>query len=272
MLINGRKQDTVPASDRGLQYGDGLFETIAVVAGQPCLWQRHVQRLLSGCERLSIPAPDVGQLYGEVLQEISEREQGVIRVTLTRGSGERGYAPPQVINPTRIVQWCESRLPVPGVAPDPIVIRLCNSRLGRNPGLAGLKHLNRLEQVMARSEWNDPAIQEGLMRDSDGNVIECTSSNLFLLQQGRLLTPDLKNCGVAGIMRDLVIDTAKQLGMAASVCDITLDQVREAESLFVTNSLTGIRPVRMLESRQFKVDLIPAQLIDRVMDRGFSHA
>jgi len=271
LLINGHLQDSVPATDRGLQYGDGLFETIAVVEGHPCLWRRHVQRLMAGCDRLGIPAPAPEQLYDEVVQEIGERAEGVIRITLTRGSGERGYAAPAVVHPTRIVQWSKGRLPLPGTALNPIVATICKTRLGRNPVLAGLKHLNRLEQVMARSEWSDPSIQEGVMCDSDGYVIECTSSNLFLLRRGHLLTPDLKNCGVAGIMRGLVIDTAKRLGMAVTVCDITLEQVRGADALFVTNSLTGIRPVRMLETQAFSCDAIPAELVDSVMTRGFGH-
>ncbi|MCW8907538.1 MAG: aminodeoxychorismate lyase [Sedimenticola sp.] len=271
MLINGRKQDTVPAIDRGLQYGDGLFETIAVVEGYPCLWQRHMQRLSAGCDRLCIPVPDSKLLYDEVLEEIAGRAQGVIRITLTRGPGERGYSLPPVVHSTRIVQWSEGRPPMPGAAVDSIVARICRTRLGINPALAGLKHLNRLEQVMARSEWSDPSIQEGVMCDSDGYVIECTSSNLFLLWRGHLLTPNLKNCGVAGIMRGLVMDTAKGLGMKVSVSDITLEQVMGADALFVTNSLTGIRPVRMLETQAFAYDAIPAELVDSVMSQGFSH-
>lgn len=273
LLINGCKASCIPATDRGLLYGDGVFETMAVVEGYPCLWQRHLDRMLQGCDRLLIPPPDPEQLHEEVLQEIARHGQqtGIIRITLTRGSGKRGYAAPPDSSTRRIVQWSNGTIPVAGSDIQSIAVRICSTRLGRNPLLAGLKHLNRLEQVMARSEWSDPAIHEGIMLDSGARVIECTSSNLFLVRQDQLITPDLKNCGVAGIMRGLVLEVASSLRLACSVTDITLDELNTADSLFVTNSLTGIRPVRELAERPFLSASIPSGLIDAVMQQGFSH-
>ena len=271
MIVNGIPETRIPAIDRGLQYGDGLFETVTIENGYPCLWRQHTERLLSGCARLGITAPDLNQLHEEVIREIGPEKQGVIKITLTRGPGERGYKPQPDIEPTRIINWSAKPEFPEQVCQRGIVARLCSTRLGWNPALAGLKHLNRLEQVLARSEWGDPSILEGLMMDTADYVIEGTSSNLFVVQGNRIYTPDLSRCGVAGVMQGLVLEVAKSLDIPVIITDLSLQDLWTADGLFITNSLIGIWPIRELSGQEFSVDAIPERLMETVMSQGFQN-
>jgi 4-amino-4-deoxychorismate lyase len=271
LLINGKSENFIDAADRGLQYGDGLFETLAVVGGRPCLWHLHMQRLSRGCERLKIPFPGSDQLLHEVLQELGSTERAVVKIILTRGCGGRGYRPPAVINPNRMV----FSFPWPGYPQDAqrdgVKVGVCSTRLGLNPGLAGLKTLNRLEQVLAQSEWKEGSVAEGLMLDTNDHVIEGTMSNLFLLRGGILITPDLSHCGTAGVMRELIIDTVRRRKLELKVGTVGLDDLREADGLFLSNSLIGIWPVRELAGRTFDPRAIDPPLVNEVLERGFQH-
>ena len=270
MLINGSASATISALDRGLHYGDGLFETLAVVAGEPCLWQRHMTRLELGCRRLGIEFPDANRLLEEVYLEIGERSHGVVKIILTRGSGGRGYRPAQKHKaPTRLVNFSAwPAYPEEGSITG-VQVRFCTTRLGCNPLLAGLKTLNRLEQVMARAEWDDPEIAEGLLLDSEGRVVEGTMSNLFLLHGDRLTTTDLIRCGVAGVMRELVLEQADQLGFFPVIEDLLPHHLQTADALFLTNSLIGIWPVRKLGEWLYDAHRVPPRLIAAVKQRGF---
>lgn len=260
ILFNGQPSDSVPVTDRGLHYGDGLFETLAVINGTPRFWQRHFDRLLIGCTRLKIPAPAEELL----LQEIATLSQGkgscVIKLIITRGSGGRGYRPPHPVTPTRLLicypfpQYPE-RNSTAGVE-----IRLCKATLGCNPLLAGIKHLNRLEQVLARSEWDDDMIAEGLMANHEGNIIEGTMSNIFLVCKGELHTPDLSACGIDGVMRGIVIEQARLLDIPLRITNITPTQLGQGSELFLTNSLIGIWPVNRCGEQTYTVGPVVKQL------------
>lgn len=251
-LINGIPGDSIAISDRGLHYGDGLFETLAVRDGVCEFWDRHMQRLKAGCERLRIAPPDATQLAAEARQLIHDNERCVLKIIVTRGSGGRGYSIPETAQPTRILlrgDWPD--YPAAN-AEQGVRVRLCTQRLGINPSLAGLKHLNRLEQVLARMEWDEPGITEGitegLLRDHTGRVIEGTYSNIFLVRQGRLVTPLLDLCGVAGVMRDVVVELATTAGIDCTERAVSLDELYAAEELFLTNSLIGIWPIYELDN------------------------
>lgn len=238
-------------TDRGLHYGDGLFETFAVSEGIPELWDRHMWRLQQGCDRLTIPLPDMELLRTEAEWLCTGTRQAVLKLILTRGSGGRGYRPPQHPQPTRIL----SLYPWPDHPQswrhEGVSVRVCRHRLSVNPVLAGLKHLNRLDQIMARSEWNDSTIAEGLMLDLSGRVVEGTMSNLFLMRDGQLITPDLSQAGINGVMRGLIIDTAADLGIACGFADLTLDDLFGADELLLCNSVIGTWPVRRLEGTSY---------------------
>ncbi|TCK18311.1 aminodeoxychorismate lyase apoprotein [Thiogranum longum] len=245
-LVDGEPTSSIPVSDRGLQYGDGLFETFAVRDGGIQFPERHFTRLAAGCERLGFPAVDWSALRSEVIAFTADKPAGVLKLMLTRGSGQRGYAAdkPAV---RRIL--CLSDLPewrgVPGE--QGIRVRLCRMQLAIQPHLAGLKHLNRLEQVLARREWQDDDIREGLLCDTGGHIIEGTMSNLFVVSNGVLYTPQLDNCGVAGVMRSVIIDVAAQASRPLEICALSRQDVQQASELFVCNSLIGIWPVTAID-------------------------
>lgn len=264
MLVNGDPADSVPGLDRGLLYGDGLFETVAVSNAQPRFWLRHMQRLRAGCRRLGIACPDAARLLAEAGRLIAGTETCLLKIIVTRGSGGQGYRAPAGVCPTRILQVLPWAGPGAGGADPGVAVRLCGQRLASNPVLAGIKHLNRLEQVLARREWEDPAVYEGLLRDASGNVIEGTMSNLFVLRGATLVTPDLSQCGVAGIMRSVVMELAAGLGLETVVREMQPEEVVAGDELFLTNSLIGIRPVASLERTAFGPASLTPQLQARL--------
>lgn len=241
--IDGRPADSLPLTDRGLAYGDGVFETIAVISGRPVLLERHLQRLASGCNRLSIAA-DQSLIHSELLAFATQLGDGVMKLIVTRGDSVRGYAPAPQAQPRRILQGGAAPVYPPAHAEQGVRLFQCVTRLAEQPLLAGLKHLNRLEQVLARSEWLDSAYAEGLMCDTSGRIIEGVYSNLFLIKDAVLLTADLSRCGVAGVMRAELLAQAQAQGIAVEVRDIQMADLEQADEVFLCNSVYGVWPVR----------------------------
>jgi 4-amino-4-deoxychorismate lyase len=245
--VNGVSETELWVTDRGLHYGDGLFETIACVDGRPRLLDRHLRRLALGCERLKLAPPDMKILDAEVHGLAAGVARSVIKILVTRGPAQaRGYGVSGGEIASRIVlryPWPEEG---PAAARDGMQIRLAETRLGENVVLAGLKHCNRLEQVLARCEWDDPAIAEALMFSSSGALISGTMSNVFLVDEARLLTPRLDRCGVAGVMRGLILEEAERTGIPVIECRLEAAALEQARELFLTNALWGVRPVRAL--------------------------
>ena len=252
-LINGKSTDEISFHDRGLQYGDGLFETIAVEDNELLCWDEHLNRLEQGCKRLSIPIPDQHILKKEVSHLVNSTTRGVIKIIITRGQGGRGYALPERIKLNRII----SLFPWPEYpkenSVDGINARLCDYRYAQNPTLAGIKHLNRLEQILARSEWTDVSIVEGIVMDQDENVIEGTMSNLFYITNGTLYTPDLSACGVEGIIRKKIIELASSLNIEVCISKTSLELLTAADEIFICNSIIGLWPVKMIGDQTFLV-------------------
>ncbi|MCX7512462.1 aminodeoxychorismate lyase [Frateuria sp. STR12] len=265
MLIDGRMRGQVSALDRGLGYGDGLFETIRFVGADAPLWARHMQRLEEGCRRLGLPMPGPAMLLDEARAVSRDMSGAVVRVTLTRGEGARGYKPPAQPQPTRIVAAFDPPPPDDAAQADGIRVRLCATSLAAQPLLAGLKHLNRLEQVLARAEWDDPAITEGLLCDADGLAISATSANLFAVSGKMLATPAVDRCGVAGVGRAEVLAAWPH----AQVRSIPLEELRRADELFLSSSVRGILPVRELDARAFAVGPVARALQAHWRELGF---
>ncbi len=258
-LVNGHPATAVEVADRGFQYGDGLFETIAVRHGSLLLWDLHLDRLSRGCERLGFPSPSGEVLLREARQLLTDRDRAVLKMVITRGPGGRGYGPPSTGEPTRVLQCLDwPDYPVE-YSRDGVAVRWCATRLARQPRLAGLKHLNRLEQVLARAEWTGPE-PEGLMRDTGGYVIEGTMSNVFAVIRGTLLTPDLSECGVSGVVRSKVIALARHARMNVEVTPIPAETLERADELFLTNSLIGLWPIRSLAHRSFPIGAVTQQI------------
>ncbi len=265
ILVNGAADQCVSALDRGLTYGDGVFETILLRDGQAPHWPRHWSRLVQGCQRLRLPLPDMVQLETEMHTVCLGLTNAVARITITRGRAARGYAISDEATPTRIV----AGFFLPAVVPDDyrlgIELRWCSLRLGMNKDLAGIKHLNRLEQVLARAEWNDPRVREGLLCDHQGNVISATAANLFLTVDGRLVTPQLDSCGVAGVARAAVLELLPE----CTIRSVRPEEVMQADELFLTSSVRGIVPVAKLDSQHFLPGPVAQQLQGVWRDQGW---
>ncbi len=262
VLIDGQPGHCIDASDRGLHYGDGLFETIAVHGGVPALLDDHLRRLAEGGGRLAIPLPEIDGLGRQIRRLASSMTHGAVKLIVTRGSGGRGYRPPQ----RPCARLVLSAHPFPDYPDawwrDGVRIRWCGTRLGRNPALAGIKHLNRLEQVLARAEWDDPEIAEGLMRDSDGRVVEGTMTNLYARFGMCLRTPPLEACGVAGVMRARLPALAESHGLRWEVAPLMPSDIERADALLLSNSLIGLWPVARLAARRYDPAAYPRALVD----------
>lgn len=245
-FVDGVAADTIAASDRGLLYGDGLFETVLFVDGTAPLWPRHLARLQSDARRLGLPLPSSDTMFATAQRACADLPRAAVRLTVTRGSSERGYAPAAQPVP----RWVVSAAVAPVIAPDwyaaGIRVRCCGLRLASQPRLAGIKHLNRLEQVLARAEWNDAAIAEGLLGDMNGAVISATAANLFVVRGGQLSTPALTECGVAGVGRAEVLARRE-----VTIERLTWEDLMRADEVFLTSSLRGILPVRRIDDTPF---------------------
>ena len=239
-----QRVDALDPADRGLAYGDGLFETALVHDGLGVWWPAHLARLAEGAARLRIPMPDVAWLASQVAGFTARAPaRAVLKLVLTRGVGGRGYAPPATVEPTLVL----SLHAAPGRAVAPLSLRWCETRMAVQPALAGLKHLNRLEQVLARAEWSDPAIDEGLMLDSAGPLGCATAANVFALCDGRWLTPPVNRRGVAGVARAWVLANERM----STEAELTRAQVESADALFLCNAVRGILPVGRLGDRSW---------------------
>lgn len=244
VLINGRPAASISVADRGLNYGDGVFETIALTSGALQHFDAHLERLDKGCRSLAIPAPSRVELRAEAHSLCSGRERGVLKLVVTRGEGGRGYRPAEPVRPNRILSlhpWPE----IPRhVLEHGVETMLAGTRLGRNPELAGIKHLSRIEQVLAALELSAHKRFESLMCDCDDLIIEGTRTNVFFVQGDMLLTPSLDRCGVRGVMREQVVAAARELAIEIEVRDIAQDELAGFDDGFFTNSVLGMVPIR----------------------------
>ena len=252
MLVNGQIADSISIEDRGLLYGDGVFETILCEQGQAVLFDQHVQRLHKGCERLQLTRQDEATLQSEIM-DVAQGEDCVIKIVVTRGVRTRGYRYDKNDNTyTRIVY----RSPVPEI-PDQyyqqgIAMGLSDYRLPDNEVLAGIKHLNRLDQVLACQDW-EIEFSEKVILNHQGFVIEGTMSNVFIEAGGMLKTPTLRQCGVEGVMRQWLIDNARQIGVECIQSDFDLDELKNAEAIFMCNSVIGIWPVTSFQNQKYPI-------------------
>lgn len=269
VLIDGTASDAAWTSERAFQYGDGLFETVAIIDGRPCLWDAHVARLSEGCRRLRLPQPDTSLLTDECLALADGSSRAVIKIYWTAGESRRGYARPNPLQPRRILRLSDWPTLLSGNALS-WTLRLCEQRLGENPALAGIKHLNRLEQVLARSEWNDPAIDEGVMLGQDGGVLCGTMSNLFVQQGDALITPRLNGAGISGVVRALLLRLAERRRMDVLEQQVTLAQLQRGDAVYMTNSLIGVMRVTKFESTQYDMLLDEHPLVSEA--RSLCHA
>lgn len=263
--IDGQPAASLPVDDRGLAYGDGLFETMRVRAGRIHLLDGHMQRLMRGCDALRLrvdPLVLQDEVHAYLRSQVEAgRSDCTIKLLVTRGSAGRGYLPLPEAVPRRLLLTYPPNSHAIANARDGVVLFECSQRLGLNPALAGIKHLNRLEQVLARAEWGDDlAYAEGLLRDSDGRVIEGCMSNLCLVVDGTLVTPRLHRCGVAGVMRGFLLARALTLGIPVSERDVSREDLDAADEVFLCNSHFGVWPVKAIGMRRWQAGALTRRL------------
>ncbi len=237
--------------DRGLEFGDGLFETIAVRDNRARFLSRHLARLADGCQRLGLAAQDAAQLKAEITRAARTPGVGVLKLILTRGVGGRGYGCDPVAPVRRWLAALSPRARPARHAVDGVAVQTLVTRLAEQPLLAGLKHLTRLEQVLARRELVDPAIGEGLMLDTSGRVVCGTMSNLYAVIGSRVVTPALERAGVAGVVRAALLDAWREDGVEVEIRDVLPAELAEASELFLSNALIGVWPVASLDGRRY---------------------
>lgn len=263
-LIDGIAMDIVSVHDRGLLYGDGVFRTLKRAGGVSLCWARQYRKLAADCAALHLDCPSAPELESDLARLPPDC---VAKIIITRGPGMRGYAVTADVPPTRIV----TSSPLPDYPQSHyaagVKVHLCRLRLASQPALAGIKHLNRLENVLARMEWNDPDIAEGLLLDEAGNVIEGTMSNVFAWHEGALHTPDLGRCGVAGVQRDRVLAFARELGLAVQVDALPLARLMAADEVMLCNSVIGVWQVREFNGRVWQAGRLTPQLRQMMDER-----
>lgn len=255
--VNGELGAAVDSADRGLNYGDGLFETMRVCKGAIPLFALHWQRLVRGCERLSIALP--ATVRDHIQTAADQQRDGIVKLVVTRASARRGYRVTQPLPAHNIITT--TSLPS---APDRLTrtggvhVEIAKTRLALQPQLAGLKHLNRLEQVLAANEPGD--VDEFLMCDTQGRLVEGTKTNVFVVRDGQLMTPDLSRAGVAGVMREWIIQRAKRTNRTVRVCDIETSALAQASAIFVCNAVRGIWPVVSVGDRSLSTGPVASEL------------
>ncbi|PSU26136.1 aminodeoxychorismate lyase [Photobacterium phosphoreum] len=250
--VNGCEQQKLVITDRATQYGDGCFTTILVEQQRVQLWSLHLARLKVSLQRLGIAAPDWPQVYTDITAlALKYPHKGGIKILVSRGSGGRGYNPigcndTQVIIshfewPAHYQQWQQQG----------IILGVCQQRMGNSPMLAGMKHLNRLEQVLLKQEIETAGWVDAIALDCGERVIETSIANLFWRQGNTVYTPALQRAGVAGVMRQHVLDILDELNYDYQVGDFDLDALLAADEVFITNALMALVPVNQIHTTQY---------------------
>lgn len=252
--INGKLVNGLAPTNRGFAYGDGVFRTMRMLNGELQDWPLHYQTLVADCSKLQIVCPSAELLMQELkylmaTANVEETQFSILKIMITRGEGARGYAPPSVSEPTRVL----IQSPLPNYPAEiyaaGVSLYTCQTRLAYQPLLAGIKHLNRLENVLARAELKDPRFFDGLLRDYNDKVIEAVSGNLFIRKDGRVMTPALDSCGVAGVMRHKILDWYKTQGQPVVVTALTMEDLLNAEAIVIANSVYGVLQVSQIDDQ-----------------------
>ena len=264
MWVDGIEGTAVPAADRGLQYGDGLFETILVRNAVPRFLDLHLARLERGLARLAIPFVEGSPLRADIARALQRTPPlAILKLMVTRGTSERrGYAPSVGTRARRIVSLWPTA-PLTGTEQG-VELGVAQLRLPEPSPFAGLKHLNRLENVMAAAETAASRAFESLLLSNAGHVVSGIACNVFLVKAGGLLTPPVDRVGVAGVMRQVVLREAARLGIPARERELTLEDVSGADAMFITNARIGVVPVRRVREHVLGMSEIAQRLRETI--------
>lgn len=262
VLINGKQQSQLSVFNRLTQFGDGLFETCVVKNTQLLLWSAHFSRLEKGREQLKINRVSEQQWLKDIAKAllIAKLEQAVVKVILSRGQSVRGYGFEVDIEPTRLIIVSK----MPDKMPSEYTLSVCNSGYANNQLLSNIKHCNRLEQILARSNLH---ADECIMLDDDGCVVSVTQGNIFAIKSGVLLTPSLEKCGIAGTRRAVILKIATALGLQVKVSILTLQTLNNCDEVFISNSIIGIKSVTVINEKRFNQHTITQQLAQALEEK-----
>ncbi len=259
--VDGQEQNLLEVLDRAVQYGDGFFTTMLSAEGQLYNWSAHWRRLSESASRLGFPEMEEQSVLQQLAQALTGNERPVVvKVIVSRGLGGIGYQPPVEAKPRIIIQ----------VSPHPLykktadmtemhpamAVTLCKSVCAINPQLAGIKHLNRLENVLARAELIGTEFAEGIMLNARQQVISATQSNVFLIKGQQLVTPKLIDSGVEGTTRYQLRFLVESLGLEWIEREVALEEIRDADELFLSNAVRGIMPVKEFMNTKFAVERV----------------
>jgi 4-amino-4-deoxychorismate lyase len=252
-LVDGAESSMHSVLDRGFAFGDGVFETMLFIGGKLVFEHLHLERLQEGCRRLSISI-DSERIRSDIAVALSRLEalsvdRAVVKVTVTRGVGGRGYAAPDSLLPTLVVGVFPQPQNIASHARQGVLMLLCEHRLSSNSVLAGIKHLNRLDNVLAKLECQQANTDDGIVCDQSGRVVEAVSSNIFIRFHAQWVTPLLESCGVLGVTRRVIMENL----LDCKEAHITVEQLLAADEVFVCNSVNGIWPVRKIDDVDYKV-------------------
>jgi len=251
-LYNGKRQESIPLTNRGFRYGDGVFETLVIHHQQIELWSHHFQRLMLGCKALKIEFTlTEDQLLDEIMSICTDNEWYIVRLVVSRSGRGRSYRVLEGAGADRLIslyQWPNStQSPSQGLR-----LQTCSYQLPESPRLAKIKHLNRLDQVLATLEIDYNYFDEALLTDFSASVISGTMSNLFFVSNDSLITPLIKTVGIEGTMRSFVLDSANKIGIKSAIKTVTIDELMKANEIFMTNSLWAIKPVQQINEQEFE--------------------
>ena len=284
-LINGIASDYLTINDRSIHYGDGLFETILCHNSKLYYWSQHFQRLQTSAEKLKIVCPQEQLLLDDIAKLLDKNESGAnsevacaIKIIVSRGAGERGYQFSKNTAASRMVLLSALEAGHSSLLSNQLLsgeLFICQQQVSINKNLAGIKHLNRLENVLARNEWNDKAkknIIDGLMLNASQHVIEGTMSNLFAIKDKQLFTPSLSLSGINGVMRGVIIELAGKSNIKTSAINLTLDDLSSMDELFISNSLIAMKVVTKLGDTVYKDQAVTNMIFTELLNNKESYA
>ena len=253
----GQRVASISLDDRAVQYGDGVFETVAIRDGRPRMLARHIERLRRGADRLGIEMPAASSLESDLQQALSQTTLKtaycVAKLIVSAGSGPRGYQRRDIERADAYIGLYKAQPLARRAYVHGVETLLTQSRIAIAPQLAGFKTLNRLDQVLARREWDTGQIFDGIMRDTDGRIICGTMTNVFIVNNNNIATPSLERCGVAGIMRSLIMDVLGESDLRCNTMDVRIDDLADADEVFLCNSQIGAVPVRRCDTHRWDV-------------------
>jgi 4-amino-4-deoxychorismate lyase len=260
--INGSEGSCIDPADRGLAYGDGLFETLRIEQGRAIFLEQHFLRLFNSCHcfGLTLDAQALRQDFSRFLVQCPAF--CIVKIMVTRGVSGRGYLPDPDAEPTVIFSAHGKPHHASSCTREGVTAALCEQRLGQQPMLAGHKHLNRLEQVLLRRELAELGSDEALVCDIDGYVVEGVFNNVFFVRTGVLCTPRIDASGVLGVMRAVLLEQAGEIGIAVQQGQYLPDDFLCADEVFFCNSVNGIWPVCRLDEQHWQPGPITRQLQD----------